>query len=357
MLSPLYVSIIQFAVFPVLLAIVATVSLRSYRVPRLFLAFALIGAVGAGVLTYSFPADPAQSVMVSALDGDAYQSQSRIFREKINSYLHRRADARAVSFHRVLRSYSEAEQVMHGNGLMMVVWGNGHWVNISFPYTKPVVVSDFGTELDFSHLSKLQLVTSIPNVGLSFEPRNETSDYIAGLAAALVPNHEPTAAMALEDLGRRELVLMDTGSISGKWTAGAHRALPWWELGNLYSFRILRSQKIELGELRCAINAYYRARSFLQPHDKVNADLWSAVHNNLAVMTALQTLVDSQPKLLKRARQFLVAASKIRHLPNIFELDERPGVVAKQNLHILKGYVHKKPHAKRVKKSRKNNRT
>lgn len=351
MLSPANLSIIQFIVFPVLLALLAVVSVRSLRVPRSFLAFALAGAACACCFAYIFPANPARAVVVAALEGDDFQSNSRVFREKVNSYLHDRGAVRAVGFHRALENYSEAKNVLVRDKLGMVVWGNSRWLNLSFPYTPALSIAEFGDGLAFTRLSKFQIVTSVPNVGLSFEPRNETADFIAGMAAALIPAVSATTPLDPSDSGARELTLMDAGNIFGRWTAGAHRALPWWVLGNLYTYRILRSEHLELGELRCAIAAYYRARSFLHPNDKINADLWSAVHNNLAVLLALQSEAENQPKLRKRARLFFRAASKIRHMPNLFDLEVRPGKVAKRNLHLLKGYVHKKAHAKKGKKS------
>ncbi|MBN8548601.1 MAG: hypothetical protein J0M12_04725 [Deltaproteobacteria bacterium] len=353
MLAPENLSTIQFAVFPVLLLAAAAASLQGRKIPRSFLAFALCGTVLSFAFSYCFTAHASQSVVVSALQGDTLQSQGRIFRQKINSYLVHRGPARAAAYYHVLPNYSSAAAFLREKGLQLLVWGNSHWLNISFPITSAHSVEEFGQSYDFSPLSKLRMITSVPNVGLSYEPRNETSDYVAGLTASLLPGHDPLAPMAPEDLGRRELLLMDTGNIAGKWTAGAHRALPWWILGNLYSYQVLRSKQIEPGEIHCAIDAYYRARSFLRANDKGNADLWSAIHNNLAVMTALQGLVLSKPKELRRARRLAMEAARIKHLPNVYHLDPRPGVVARENVHILKGYIQKKPHGKKKAKSAK----
>jgi hypothetical protein len=346
---------IQLIVFPLLLIAAAAMSFRGLRVPRSLLLIALSGATLSAFSTYYFLADSSRSIMVTTLDGDLHSAETRIFRERINHYSKGRGGVHAVGFRATPRNYSQAHDLLVKDNLRALVWGNSYWMNLSFPEEMSRIAAEFGGAEHLGPLGKLRIVTSVPSVGMSYEPKNETADFISGISAALLPPVDPLQKVALEDFGRRELALLDTANIAGTWTTPAHRALPWWMLGNLYLFDILRSSTMEPGELRCAQAAYDRARSYLKIKDNYNLELTAAVLNNLAIVTVLEGIRDGEPKLLKRARSFLHPVSKtVKKTPNVFGVKERANVVARKNLRLLKDYIHKQGHdKKKPKKHRK----
>jgi hypothetical protein len=241
---------------------------------------------------------------------------------------------------------------MRSKNLDMVVWGNAHWLHVALRETPPVAVSGFNLSRSYGGLEKLQLVTSAPEVGLSYQPRNETADYIAGLAAGVLPRLSGGEQEPAQVTAERELALIDAGRLVAFWTAHGHRAYPWWELGNLYARAVLSRDRVDLGEVRCAIAAYGRALTFLHATDLANAELRAGVLNNLGVLTAVRALEERKPKLLRRARTMFRATGKLRKARDIYGLEVRPSAIARENLELLKGFIPKKEHAKNQKAKR-----
>lgn len=345
-------SLIQYACFPAFLLLALLLKRRGWPLPTLVIVAAAVGALVAFSLSRSVLVGGPNEVALAPLSGDTFESATRILREKVQSRLHRLGAARAVHYHREIASQGEARELMRSKNLDMVVWGNAHWLHVALRETPPVALSDFSLSRSYGGLEKLKLVTSAPEVGLSYQPRNETADYIAGIAAGVLPRLNGAEQESAQVTAERELALIDAGRLVAFWTAHGHRAYPWWELGNLYARTILSRDRVDLGEVHCALAAYGRALKFLHATDLANAELRAAVLNNLGVLTAVRALEERKPKLLRRSRTMFRATGKLRKARDIYGLEVRPSAVARENLQLLKGYIPKKGHAKNQKAKR-----
>lgn len=328
-------SIIQFALFPLFLVAAGVLRFRGLRLPRALVFLAFLGASVAFASTYTFVGKGHTNVIATALSEDPYLAESRIFRDKINSYLRFRSPERVGEYYGTPGSHAESVELMRKSHASAVVWGNAYWIHVSFQETSPVAVREFGAASSVGGLSELRMATSVPSIGLSYQPRNEAANFIAGIIAGMADRKSPILPVSVTELGEKELALIDAGNLVAFWTTPAHRALPWWFLGNLYTFEVLRRGEFDAGEISCAIRAYDQARSFLRTGDTFNAELHAAVFNNLGVLTAIQARRTEDPELMKRASAYLGLAAKGLKVPDIFALDTRAAGLARKNLRIL----------------------
>lgn len=336
--------LIQYVAFPFLLLGLGFLGVRWLAVPRLLLGVAALAALGAFTYTYVWQPNPDKTVPIAKLDGDDIRAQTRKLRERMNHELHRYGALHIVDHPRLIENHEEALQLMRRRNLGALIWGNQRWVRVSFLETEPLTLRQISNRDDFSKFGSLLFVTSVPSIGLSYEPRNETASFIANTLAGMLPSL--TADFSEQEYATRELHLLDAATLVSFWSGASHRALAWWALGNIRAFRALRRPFIEKGELGCAVKAYQRARAFIQPHDVASKDLNAAILNNLAIMKLVGSFEEITPLSLKKLRKTFTRAMKAGRRAGVYKLRASPEAIARHN-RALFGAKKKKPKVRR----------
>ena len=320
--------------------------LRGTRIPQVIIWVALVLAMLASLASRHYFGDPSQSFLVTRLSEDTFEDRSRIFRERLTQTLGRSALVNVQRERLEVRTAIEAQHMIEQQPrLLGVVWGSERWISISFPKVEPLLLKGLSATSIYPELAKLRLVRSVPAIGLSFLPRTETALFLARL-------FEAKRALT-HGLPAAELSLIAAGRVIGGWNGQAHRAYPWWLLGTSYLENILSSSRVELGEVRCAVQALTWAKRYL-PWGS-NPELRSAILNNLAVAVYLEALVSGKGHAKKLPRDLFKAGASARKEPNFYRLKLEAPRVAQHNLKMLgkKKAAPSSGHAKKGKRHRK----
>lgn len=332
---------VQVIVFPLMLWIVSQLSIGGAQVPRRYIIGALVCALISVGWSYTYRGDESRIFLVARLADDALESDSRLFRERLNAVLERTSDARAVRYYRSFKEYREVRQFMASRKVQAVVWGNRRWLNVAFADRPTVTLQDVARGLGsvtnggspLQHYPSFEIVQSVPAIGLSYAPELYTSSFLAELLTGTLPRSYHLADGTGSEAGK-EMALASAASIVAGWTSRAHRAYPLWVLGNMHLLRALRGPKPEIGETRCALAFYRKARHFLQRHD--NPELMAAIANNFGVAIFVQGTERGKPAAAARAAltKFMSAARE-RGRRNLLQAELRSPEVALRNIERL----------------------
>lgn len=326
----LNLSFAQLLVFPLVVLFFLRLRVAGLRIPRAMLLLAAAGALAAFSVPYLYPAQR-RIALVSTLASDDFESESRVFWQELEQWLRRRggAHARAWRFYGTLSNQRGAAAVLKTYpGAMALVWGDTKWVNISLPGSPLPGRRDPDLRRETEALLGVEVVSSIPVIGMSYQPRGDTARFVAALISG-IGAAEGSAA------GRAESELRYAGERAAFWLSNAHRGLAWFLLGNLQLHEALADGRYQPALFECAENAYTAAAGNLMPWD--NPELYAAIHNNLGALYYLQSRFGSRSELLKRARRKWVYAVRTRKLKNPFDMRYRAAKVAKRNIKLIFG--------------------
>lgn len=326
----------QILAFPFVLFFLWKLRILGRRVPKAALIAAMFGALLASGYSYLYVRDEPLSFVVARLEGDDFEARSRQFRllhQEQLTKIHGPRVIKAQRTHESFRSHTEALRFLNRSAhLPAVVWGTDRWITLTLhPERTRVPVS--GELRSWTSALGLQLVESVPVVGLSMNPEQATAEFISRVLAALLPLTRP--GLGVVGQRRVEDELMFTANQQAPWNSFAHRAYPWWLLGNLQLAHALRDGRVERGELECAIRSYTQARRFIGRGD--NPELLAAALNNRAVAQAILgqfAKPRTSRKLVKNTLRAAVGTLKER---NLYGVSFRAAKIARANLKAVRG--------------------
>ena len=328
-------ALLQLIAFPLVLFSLWRFIARTSLLPRwpllLAAAFACLGALA----TYRGPADNAQSFSLARLHGDDIEAETRVFREKVNSVLRELGPVRAIRYHGSFATDAEARrEFARDPKLRALVWGSARWMNVSFPFEEPVELRFLPGFPYAERVAGLRMVTSVPIVGLSYQPPHDTAFYLGTLLDGVLPSRGWEVFYSGGWDHRDELSLLTAARYHAFWSSSAHQALPRWILGNRYFYRALANGDYDGGMMRCALASYRSARAVLRRGD--NADLLAAIYNNAAVAEAVRIVAERPKPSLAWVRRALKKGVQAKRDPNLFRVPLMSWRVASQNLRHLR---------------------
>lgn len=333
--SSLDPSQVQQLAFPLLLLGMAALPIFGRRAPASVPLVALVCGALAIRIAYLDATDAPQTVAVALLGQDAYESKSTLLREAIRRDVHIRGLDRSVVARRSserITSANGADQylaVLHS--IPFVVWGTGKWINLSFHPSRSVLVRSSDLE-PWLKYTRLKFVESVPVIGMTLEPRADTARFIVTLAQIFGAARSIPEDRVLEAV---ETNLKDSALHIAQWTTFAHRAYPWWQLGNLYMHQALSHGRFDAALLHCAIDAYTQARRMAGAKGD-NPELLAAALNNRAVAHALLLLVEDRAALMPLIKRELQTAADSAHDRNLFSIRYRAAAIARANLRAFR---------------------
>jgi len=326
-LSQLELSEIQLLAFPVLLIIIWRSSLFGIKVPIAPLCVALASALVAGFVSHSFFLED-HNLLVSRLANDDLEIDTRILRERINSDL---GLVKEIPQSRLAKRYFDSVQ-SHEEALALikksktdsaVLWGDNRWLNISFPTHDPKTLSELGFTFDFAGLNQLQLITSVPMIGMSYQPRLDTARFLALLISG-----------SFEQSARG--VLRDAAQMPGIWSNNAHRAYAWWLLGNRYLSEQLPKipGKLESAGLDCAEEAFRQGLNLI--NQGANSELQAALFNNLGIVLLIKSVLQDRFDLRKEGLDNFAAAYSTLAVADGFKAPRSAPLIARLNYFTIR---------------------
>ena len=315
----------QAFVFPFVLVLLAQVSVFSHRIN--FWVITGGAVLGLFSIAYSFTSPlhiGRGGALIARLSSDELQTETRIFRERINKFLSYSTHVTAHSFFEEFDSYSEVRDFIENHPrISLVTWGSTRWINIAFRTEEPVSLKELGLETGFSDASSLKIIKSIPVIGMSYEPTNDTASFIADI---LVGVSDGGRKFTKED---RQLALQHAATQRATWSSFAHRTYAFWLLGNLYLEEAFQNEEISRGSLNCALDSYKRGLQFLRKND--NPELEAALYNNYAIALFLQAMFEGDIKFKETAFKHFKMAVRTLGQKNLFSVPYVAGVVAHEN--------------------------
>lgn len=321
------VAVLQAFLFPLVAASLLLVRIAGRRIPlAVVVSGAVLAFVGVGFsVTAPQRADSAVLVAQFSIPEDDLGAVSRVFRERLRDSLIG-PQVRIVPYFNRLADSGAAMALLAKSPSKGLVWGTERWISVAFP-THPIrTLADLGS--DVGALSDLQIVGSVPVIGLAAEPSFDTFNFLAYLFDGL-PLY-PFAPLSAP----QELSLLSAAEYGAHWNSYAHRAYPWWLIGNHHLIAALRHPHELQRQVRCAFDAYARALSFLRGGD--NVELQAALYNNQGVALALQGYMSGEGRRrLKFAQRLWRFGKRSRAERNIYRVPLRAWVAAAHNMQVL----------------------
>ena len=299
-----------------------------FKLPASIYLFAGLLALLGVFYSYTYPLQAgAGGFVIARLEGDALQNETRIFRERINSTLGRTSHFRGLN---IAENFSNGEQakefLVNNKNIRILISGNKRWISLFFPERAPRTLKESGLSLPIENIADMKIDYSVKSIGVSYEPSQPTVAFLANLAEGTLRNGD-------SDNNLIELALLQAGSIEAFWTSFAHRAYPWWMLGNYYLETSLRDSGYSKTLLRCAGYAYGRAGGFLRKGD--NPDLRASILNNLALVHTLKGYHLGKKRELHTAVKFFQQAVAANREKSRMPVSFSPALTALENLSQL----------------------
>jgi hypothetical protein len=346
-------STVQLVCLPLVAVLLWRIRLFGQRIPFFIVALGIL--LGLAIYFMSQPyvllALGSHRVFVSELEGDTQGIAGFKLRNRLDLSLSHEGAARSRRLRAKFKDEQAVANWVRAQEGAVLISGNFRWLTVSFAARSNVSLNGAPLVARLQSVPDLTLVQSVPAIGISYEPRNETSAFLAMIFAAdELYDAEPGSTQ----FGHAETLLRDAGSLVAPWSASFHRALPWFWLGNLYLKELLSGATYNPAIMECAIDAFQRAKRFVRAKDVVSVDLYAAILNNLGVALSLRSYFETGNWTTADAREVLRLARNARKSPNVYNVPLRPSQVAKVNLESIGLGKSKKSGSKRKgKKSRK----
>jgi hypothetical protein len=336
-------SLFQVCAFPLALWLTSRLVINKTSVPGIvLLAVAICAALAVG-FSYAHISEVDKAFLVARLQGDPYEVDSRVLRERINYYLRTVEDQDDVRATRHPGAPTRSKDVAHflkkNEEFPALVWGSTAWLNLSLDSRRNGSLPEEHLQ-PWIALSGLRPVSSIPIVGFSLEPREDTAAFLAALFSGLA------GLSALEPLENDEFTdaeesLLAAAYTWGRWSTAHHRSFPLWVIGNLYLSRGLWDGRFEAGDIRCAVSNYSKALAFLG--DYGNPELVAAIYNNRALAYFATSLVSESLAFRKLALKDLKRAASLVRKRDPFGVGLRAPKIARSNLAAVRERSGRKP--------------
>jgi len=305
-------------------------------IPRVVLLISVIGAIlSLGYSRLHVP-DEQWAIVVSHFQADEFEIKTRQFRERLEHEIGRAAPHFGVRVERSSLSISSHREALRflnsAEHLPAVIWGTSRWVNVSMHPERTASLNREALEPWISIVG-LEIVPSVPIIGMSKEPESDTARFLVtalgGLFSGSLKAHEHSDSVR----SWTESTLLGAATQQSPWTTFAHRAFPWFVIGNRHFAQALKGGTYQAGEMACAIEAYTNVRRSLRAGD--NPELLAAALNNRAVAHAIVQLVERRPELKRLIRRELRTAAHAAREKNLFKVEFLAPKIAKLNLEML----------------------
>jgi len=319
---------VQLFVVPVLLILSSFVSLGGSKLPKAVVGVAAIVLLSGAIVRYGDIGLGQGAIEISPFTGDALQSSTRIFRDKVRKLWGKQASTLLGVGSVAITSQSDAQDLLTKRpSLGGVLWGGERRLNISVRATKPVSLRTLPSDsvavryMDEWAISDLGIITRIPNFGMSQIMNLPTYEFTARTLRSLF--QLPFALGAREGAESFEHDLRIAATIKAAWTSIEHLAVPKLILGNHYLIRAISGSELQWGELVCAEASFASARAFL--NKRRGSAFMAIVLNNEAILRAFKAEhVIQTGELRDQARGGLVTA--LKHRENLKEFDPGDGL-------------------------------
>ena len=324
----LNLSFVQLLVFPLVLSFFVQLRVGATVMPRALVLSAAAAALIAFGVPY-FRAGGTHRLLVSTLGGDDLESESRVFWQGLDTRFEQDGAVQAARFYGTFTSHAGALAALQNYPQAIgVVWGTPRWINLSFRNPAIINLAAAGVGKGWEGVTDLLLVTGVPIVGLSYEPRGDSEKFIAALFTGIQSLTQDTQ----QGRALAETNLLYAAGRQAFWASNAHRGLAWFLLGTLYTKQAFAEGGYQRSLARCAETAFIAAGMNLLPKD--NPELYAAIGNNLGVLYFLQGQFEEKRLLQQRARRKWKLAAQTRRLKNPFKVKYLAASVAKTNFEL-----------------------
>ncbi len=317
-------SLAQLLSFPLIVLLLYNVRFESWKIPLPVLGMGVLLTAICAIFSYNFSASQSEVILMARLSDDEFESRTRVFREWLNSSLPANSPLYAKRFYRPVNSDEDVQKILSsGNKIKGIVWGDSTWLRYS----------ELGFKLEpipakWPERMRLQLISDIEDIIVSFDPQGETARYIANLVTG---RHAAGAS--------QEPLLKYAATIEGAWRSSQHRGYAMWQLGNSQLQNGILGD-YQAAEVRCAIDSYSRAFKYLKFED--NPELYLSICNNRAIAIYIQSVYEAgqkhKPALKKRAVRSFKKGLKALEIARKRSYREKPKsiLVLKRNFKTLK---------------------
>lgn len=304
----------QLVALPVYLLSIYIMTRSWLRKAWIFVCLPIVCAICAGFYSGVSYTGSTERAYIGMLEGDIFGSSTQILYDAIDSQSKKMSTH--VRYSRPSKKI-DAKQVkgMFADSpkLSAIISGDSQWISLDLA---PSALLTLSKAEWIEKFGELQIITSVPHIGISFQPISDTARFIVSL---------------LED---SEASLLLSGNIEAAWSAGSHRALPYMMLGVQALRDALATRQYQPPVMDCAADNFYKA--WLLSSMKDNPELKAAVTNNLGVVWFIQGVLEDSKALRQKGLDSLMTASAYRR-----QLEKNDGLyyaplVATENVKLIR---------------------
>ncbi len=326
------------------------------RISAATLGLAMAGYLCGFAGNFYYAGTPHNNVAIVRFQDDPLEVETHKFREALQKRFKVFSNLQAQRFPDDLTTLKDVEAAMqkirsgrafsfHAGAtpvaeLKAAIWGGLRRVYMVFSGERVMTLAQATHLPEGMQLGRLELIASVPQVGLSFQPQQYTQEFAARTLAGTLPS----VFQAPEQPSAEAHLLYAAGMIAG-WTSFAHRAFPWWVLANRYLAEGLSGGDLSEGSIRCAHRAFEMAKKYLRRGD--NPALEAAILNNQGVLLVSLGTLKKEKKFFKAGMKKFKAAMRIAHGDkDLWQIARFEIGIAANNIGHAKGLLGKK-HEKR----------
>lgn len=282
----------QIFAFPLFVAALWSFNERSTLLLRWSFAFVVVIGLTAVGFAYSHRTIGSRTVLIAPLQNDSFATQTRITQDTFEEASRRIGGIAFTTTYDTVSSEQNAQALLAKNHHTdAVVWGDTRWLHITFAdqaQSEQIGINGGGEW--GKKFRKLQMVTGVPSIGVSYNPLRASATFISLVTAS------------------SEGALRAASELQAAWTTYAHRPYADLLLGNLHMHQAFQNSAYQYGDMDCAIRAYQKGWSRAKAKD--NLELKNALLNNLAIATYIQGTVEHDKEARLRARTWLGSLSR-----------------------------------------------
>lgn len=301
---------IQLAALPIVVYLLLSCGLSSIRFPRLVIYICL------AVLLLGFswrkwlPSAEGPEFLAARLGDDPYDAQSYLFRKDLNEALSRLSVREVTPLHATFDSVPVVMKFLEEHPKVeAVLWGTKKWLNLSFQQSPPFKVSPSTAGSLFLRFYGLKFSSTVSWIGMSTDPSWATNQFLSNMLAGYAPMEEYARRVPSTSGVFNRRHLLHAAEVPDAWRMRAHKALPFWIVGNFYTAEALQQTQYRQELFEEAADSYAEASSVLRPDQ--NMELYTAILLNAGIVSFLRSEFEHNPELHDKSLSLLRTAAGI----------------------------------------------
>ncbi len=259
----------QLLCLPLVVVLLRQLPLFGTRIPPVLLLLVCALTIAGAAIRKGVQQVSEEVLLMARFDEDRLGGKTAVVRDRIRELDGVRNPNLVGSLEQRVSSRQEAEALLVAEPQAAgVVYGSERWLEVVLRQGEPYSLARTGRSqaaervLREFNLPDLQIVSSVPSVGVSLDGQAGSIEYLSRLSA--IWGRGPLALFGADEDLHVEMQLTRMNSIRAFWSSPEPFVFGRWMLGTYYLAQALRGATVDRGTIRCSnslfLSAYFRLK-------------------------------------------------------------------------------------------------